>query len=346
MRSRKVTSEDKQKILSLALNKTKYKVIAKSFNVSLSCVKSIMSRDAKSQGLPPKIKVIKRITDGRVGTRLKEIMKTHPKMSHRDMPAELRKSLTPGVRIPSASTCRLFLKRNGFKVVKLSKKPLISGVNMSKRLDFAQNHSTNNDEWFDRIIWSDETTVRQCPQGKEQHQWAHINVKKENLPTNLQIHSGGFSAMFWGCFSSFGTGPLVSIEGSMNANTYIEVLEEHLMSEIKVAKDDFGVDMIFMQDNAPCHTAKSVQDFFDDWGVELLKWPAQSPDLNPIENLWAIVKRRRQKKFGVPKTRDGLIEQVLDIWDDIDVEECKNLSESVKRRFAMCIERKGKATKY
>lgn len=65
--------------------------------------------------------------------------------------------------------------------------------------------------------------------------------------------------MSWG---RFGTGPLVALEQSMNAAVYMEILQEHLINEIKTAKELFGVGMLFMQDNAPCHKARVVRDFF------------------------------------------------------------------------------------
>jgi transposase len=143
----------------------------------------------------------------------------------------------------------------------------------------------------------------------------HSSVKKEDLPVNAQVHSGGFSVMFWGCFSKVGLGPLVALEGNMTGEKYIKLLQDILIPELQAANRP----MTFMQDNAPCHTAKVVRDFLSEKDIDVLPWPPQSPDMNPIENLWAIIKKRRQKKYGLPKTKNDLIEQIFDIWDNIEV---------------------------
>jgi hypothetical protein len=62
------------------------------------------------------VKAMKRLTDGRVGTRLKEIIKDNNKIPYRDLPGQLAKSITPGIPIPSATTCQRFLKQNGYKI--------------------------------------------------------------------------------------------------------------------------------------------------------------------------------------------------------------------------------------
>jgi transposase len=81
----------------------------------------------------------------------------------------------------------------------------------------------------------------------------------------------------------------------MNDEKYLKLLRDELLPELAAA----GEPMVFMQDNAPCHTLV-VRRFFADNNIERLEWPAESPNLNQIENFWAIVKHRLQGKFRFP----------------------------------------------
>ncbi len=71
-------------------------------------------------------------------------------------------------------------------------------------------------------------------------------------------------------------------------------------------------DFIFQQDLAPAHTAKSTKSWLNDHGVGVLDWPVNSPDLNPRENLWSIVKRKMRNKR--PKNADELKATVKETW--------------------------------
>ncbi len=79
-------------------------------------------------------------------------------------------------------------------------------------------------------------------------------------------------------------------------------------------------DFIFQQDLAPAHTAKS---WLNEHGVGELDWPANSPDLNPIENVWGIVKRQMRNKR--PKNTDELKATVKETWDSIPPQQCSAL---------------------
>ena len=217
---------------------------------------------------------------------------------------------------------------------------------MARRVEFAKRNIGNVQELIRTTIWSDETTVRRMPKGQDMCYRIHSSVPKENRPVNPQVQQGGFSVMFWGCFSIWGLGPLVVVEGTQNQHTYKAMLKRHLLPEIVAAKRYFDVDMVFMQDNAPCHKTNLISDFLSQKGVSVLEWPPQSPDMNPIENLWAIIKARRYKLFGIPANKDELIEQIFKVWDAVDEEIVGNLANSVQKRLEEVIRLSGRPTKY
>jgi transposase/DNA-binding transcriptional MerR regulator len=292
--------------------------------------------------LPPKINIMKRKTDGAIGLKIKSISMQRPKVALRDYKKLLEDAGFKENQIPSKSTIQRFLNYNGFVLRKLQKKTGISGANVQKRKDWCRIMNEKPAEFWDTVIWSDETTVKQAPKGKEIFVYVHQSTKKEDLPINSQLHSGGFSVMFWGCFSKKGLGPLVALDGTMNSEKYVQLLEDVLLPELIAA----GGPMVFMQDNAPCHKSKLVMDFFNTSGVDVLDWPAQSPDMNPIENLWAIIKARRQKKYGFPLNREELIYQIFDIWDNIEPELVSKLADSANKRVSEVLKLNGRISKY
>jgi transposase len=255
--------------------------------------------------------------------------------------------LGEGTKCPSETVFREYLNRSGFKLIKTLKKQLIWPRNQRKRSEFARKFLQTPPGFWDRVIWSDETTVRTNPVSKEIHILVHHSQRREDMPINPQIQGGGISVMFWGCFSKLGLGTLVALEGNQNADSYIETLDNYLIDELLAAEEELGAKMTFMQDNAPCHKAKRVSDFLAENNVSVLPWPPQSPDLNPIENLWAIIKQKRVQKFSnFPTTKTQLIDQVMAVWDELNPELLNTLADSAPSRLALCLENEGRNTKY
>ncbi len=148
------------------------------------------------------------------------------------------------------------------------------------------------------------------------------------------------SVMIWGVMSSAGFGPLCFWKPK--PPVYQEILEHFMLpSADQLFKD---ADFIFQQDLAPAHTAKSTKSWLNDHGVGVLDWPANSPDLNPIENLWGIVRRKLRNKR--PKNADELKATVKETWASIPPQQCHKLITSMPRRIEAVIKAKGAPTKY
>ncbi len=105
-----------------------------------------------------------------------------------------------------------------------------------------------------------------------------------------------------------------------------------------------AADFIFQQDLAPAHTAKGTKSWFNDHGVTVLDWSANSPDRNPIENLWGIVKRKMRDTR--PNNADELKATVKETWASIPPQQCHKLITSMPRRIEAVIKAKGAPTKY
>ncbi len=149
--------------------------------------------------------------------------------------------------------------------------------------------------------------------------------------------------MIWAAMSSAGVGPLCFLKSKVNAAIYQDVLEHFMLpSAYKIYGD---ADFIFQQDLAPAHTAKGTKSCFNDHGITVLDWPLNSPDLNPIENLWGIVKRK-MRDTRPNKADDDLKAAIKTTWASITPEQCHRLIASMPHRNDAVIHAKGGPTKY
>ena len=215
-----------------------------------------------------------------------------------------------------------------------------------KQLKFAQYHENWTVEDWKRVLWSDETKINRIGSDGKVYVWKQRGESISDRTTTPTVkHGGGNNLMVWGCMGWNGVGKLVEVQGKMNADQYCEILEDGVVESFETLEME-EEERIFQQDNDPKHTSKKAQQWFEDNNIQVLEWPAQSPDLNPIEHLWEHLKRQLQKYDTSPKGVHELWERVVEEWNEISLEVCQNLIESMPRRINAVIKANGGHTKY
>lgn len=174
-----------------------------------------------------------------------------------------------------------------------------------------------------------------------------VNMCGERWRLDLVTHRQSkpcYEVMIWGCVTWEGVGTVTAVNGNINAEKYQEILDENLWPA--VARHFPAGNYLFQQDNAPVHRARSTQQFLHRNNISTLSWPAQSPDLNIIENLWLLIKRKLQTRVGRIGSKEDLFREIQDIWTSITTDYVRSLYRSIPRRLLSVIRLKGHLTKY
>ncbi len=151
--------------------------------------------------------------------------------------------------------------------------------------------------------------------------------------------------MMWGCMTFYGVGGACWAKEGVDSETYVDILEGYVIA----SRDYYGMKaatFVFQQDNARVHTTRIVKEFFVKKRIKVLEWPANSPDLNPIEHLWAYIKYRLGQYQESPSTLQELWKRVQDIWVDVPIDYIHQLYESMPRRMRELHDNRGKHTMY
>lgn len=151
----------------------------------------------------------------------------------------------------------------------------------------------------------------------------------------------------WGWMSADGPGELIDIPGRANGQSYLQVLQEIMQPTVRLVYPvDEVPQFLFFQDNCPIHRARVVQDWLrQQEGLLTVSWPSRSPDLNPIENLWAVMVQRWDCRNE--RRREALISHCEEVWESFrGTDLCEILVQSMRRRCDAVIDAGGALTKY
>lgn len=329
-RAKHCSNEKRQIILNMLKDGKTYKFIQDALQCSAKMISNAKKWTQKAELRGGKFK-----TSLKTNRKIIRCAKINPFMSSTAIKTELNLPI-------SSSTVRRRLIKANLKARRPRKTPLLNKRQIKNRIAFAKEHQEWPSSKWRNILWSDETKIVLFNPGIHEKFVRRPPRTEYNIKyTTKTIKHGGCQVMAWGCFSWFGLGPIFWIKDIMDATAYVKILQEVMLP---YAEEEMPLKWIFMQDNDPKHTSRKAKNWFVENKVEVMNWPAQSPDLNPIENLWGDVKRA--VSLSRPANKEELWRAVEAAWRAIPLERCRHLIESMPRRCKAVLKNKGHGTKY
>ncbi|GFU11107.1 transposable element Tcb2 transposase [Trichonephila clavipes] len=203
------------------------------------------------------------------------------------------------------------------------------------RLQWCREHHNWTEQDWACVLFSDESRFSLSSDCRRQLIWRESGTayRPENIQEKNRYPT--FSIMVWAGIMINGRTRLhVVANGTMTGQRYID---EVLLPHVRLFRGAVGDKFVFMDDNATCHRTLAVQDCLDSEGIQRLVWPAHSPDLNPIENVWDALGRQVAGRNYPPSNKNTLIRALTDEWDKLPQQLLDNVVLSMVRRVGCCI---------
>lgn len=244
----------------------------------------------------------------------------------------------------SDQTVRRRLHEVGLHARRPLRVPALRRGNRGRRLSWAREHLPWSDEQWSLVLFTDESRFGFHPDSRRTRVWRTPGrVSRLRHPQEVHPYQGG-TIMVWAGIRLGGRTQLVWIQGSMTAQKYHEEVVEPVIVPHRI---QIGQEFLLMHDNAPSHTARLVSAALRDHDIQVLDWPAQSPDLNPIEHAWDMLQRKALRDFPPNLTTEQqLYEHLQRTWDLIPQQDIDNLILSINNRCRCVINVRGGNTDY
>ena len=300
----------------------------------------------KDPGTGPK----RKITD-QTKKEMKRLVKKDPFLSAK----EIKTKITALKDITPRWVNHVLSKDLGLKSFVAPKKPSLTPDQIEFRDDWGNFHKSRKKKWWNGVLFSDETHV-EIWRDTYRTRKVRRSVEDDKLDPKFtrKTTKHPLKLMVWGCMGNGKLGDLVIVpdedgdgnkrsQKRCNQFTYRDILEEHLRPSMART----GTKR-FVQDNASCHTAKSMRSWFkDNEDIEVIDWPPQSADMNPIENAWTLLKHE-MGELPTATSREQLKTRITEAWANLGkrTDVIKALCDSMPRRIEALVEAKGGNTKY
>jgi hypothetical protein len=220
----------------------------------------------------------------------------------------------------------------------LSRKLNITEANRLKRVEWAREHLEWTRQQWHSVLWSEESPfvlrfLERAPKASHYGDGGLSANEESDLKIDHKI-------IVWGCFTAHGVGKLRLLDGVVRKVGYIDVLED-TMYPSAMSLFQHEKDFIFQENNNPKHTSYIAKQWHEDHGITRMPWPAQSPDLNPIDSLWSILDTHL--KGRKPTTTLELYDELETFWNDLDVSLLTKLVDTMPDRCQAVIDADGYA---
>ncbi|CAI9532810.1 unnamed protein product [Staurois parvus] len=210
--------------------------------------------------------------------------------------------------IVSRDTIQHTLQRNGMHGCHPRRNPLLKPMHKKALLEFARAHAEKEKDYWDSVLWSDETKINGFGTDGFKTVWHCKGEEYKGKCMVPTVKHGVGSVLLWDCMSAAGVWELHFIDGIMNSQMHCFILKDKMPPSLCT----LGLRAVFQHDNDPKHTSKATVAILNKNRVKVIQWLSMSLDLNPIEQLWGILKR--QVKHHSPPRIQALKEVVLEEW--------------------------------
>jgi hypothetical protein len=229
------------------------------------------------------------------------------------------------------STVRQRLVAAGLPARPYASKPALTINQKAKRIAFAKRH--RNRKWSN-VLFSDETKILLGSRKRLVRRAAGEKLYKRTFK-----HPGGVNV--WACIGPLGFGDIHIFRENLTGEGYVGILETRLLRSAKRAVPPAW---IFQEDNDPRHRSRTAQKWLETHGIKRLDWPSNSPDLNPMENVWHLLKDHVAGRR--PKNLDELEQCIREEWANLPRDLAGRLVESMPRRMHAVIDASGDSIDY
>jgi transposase len=216
----------------------------------------------------------------------------------------------------------------------------LTEFDLQRRLAFANQYLHWTEDQWSRVFFSDETHFYLGHHGRTYvRRPVGMSHDSKYMRQEKQLHG---KVSLWGCICAEGLGHAELYAGSLDSTRHRDILRHSLIKSFREFYPHGP--WYFQQDNVRFHTTPETVTYLHEKGVTLIEWPPWSPDLNPIENLWNVLKARVYARF--PQTMEEMEQFIREEWDSTDLNFISHICRSMPRRLQLLLDNNGHKISY